>query len=528
MNHNWKKHLGSLVVLALIVGLLPLLAAAAPAAGQVPAGPADLVVDAQDGGRQIHLAAGQVLAVRLEANPSTGYLWEVVEVDGQVLQQLGQATFEPESALLGAPGIVTLRFRPVTAGETRLSLAYRRPWEKAAALAEFSLQVATDGASAALTASRAAAAAPLAARPEPVPAGPEVLAVTALPTAFNWCDRGACTPVKNQGNCGSCWAFSTVGLLESWIKLSDGITRDLSEQYLVSCNIEYPKWGCDGGWWAHDYHQWKYPAGEPGPGAVYEADFGYTATDAPCGGPYVHHEKIVSWAYVTAPNDTPSPAELKQAIYDRGPVAVAMCAGPALSGYTGGVFSTNEAYYCGGGSSAVNHGVVLVGWDECLGAWRMRNSWGSGWGESGYAYVAYGTSNIGYGASYVEYASVGPPAAPGNLRVVSKSQTQVGLAWDDGSSNESGFKIERSPNGSSACLGSDRHHGSRRHGLYRYQPGLGHDLLLSRARLQRQRRFSLQQRRRSDHARPIHRQDLFATPGKGRSGPALGPAGRGL
>jgi hypothetical protein len=327
----------------------------------------------------------------------------------------------------------------MAAGEASLVLAYRRPWEKATPLDEFSIRVATDGAS--VAAGTTAAAAPFSARAEPVPDIPRAQGTSALPTAFNWCDLGGCTPIKNQGSCGSCWAFGTVGILESQIQLADGVTRDLSEQYLVSCNID--GWGCGGGWWAHDYHDWKKLSAEPDAGAVYEADFGYVAADVACNPPHDHHEKIVSWDYVNEYVNIPSVAELKQAIYDHGPLAVAMCAGNALSNYTDGVFSTNE---CG----SINHGVVLVGWDEGLGAWRMRNSWSPGWGEGGYAWVAYGTSSIGYGATYIEYAPTMPPTAPDNLRAPSTSRTQVNLAWDDNSDNETGFQVERSPNGASS------------------------------------------------------------------------------
>ena len=76
--------------------------------------------------------------------------------------------------------------------------------------------------------------------------------VQALPPSCDWRLSNGVTPIKDQGNCGSCWAFSTVGPLESLILLKGGGTVDLSEQYLVSCNLS--GWSCGGGWFAHDYH----------------------------------------------------------------------------------------------------------------------------------------------------------------------------------------------------------------------------------------------------------------------------------
>lgn len=443
-----QRGLRSTVALALLLGFLSFLvpAVAGPGGSQAQGQPAALEVGAIDHGRQIRLAAGQVLAIRLDTNPSTGYLWEVVEVDGQILRQVGPGVFESRSDLLGAPGTVTLRFQPVGAGQTRLALVYHRPWEKGEFLDDFAIQVTTDGASSTSSGSPLPASAPLIASSEQDTAGPQPAGVEALPVAFNWCDQGGCTPIKDQGSCGSCWAFGTVGPLESQIKLQDGVTRDLSEQYLVSCNMD--DWGCGGGWWAHDYHQWKKLPAEPDAGAVYEADFPYVAADVACNPPHPHHEKIVNWDSVNDYVDIPSTTELKQAIYDHGPIAVAMCAGPMLSFYTGGVFAYDEAYYCY--PYAANHGVVLVGWDEDQGIWYMRNSWGPGWGENGYVRIAYGTSNIGYGASYIVYTSAGPPAAPSNLQVLSRRQTEIRLGWEDNSGNEEGFEIERSPNGHSS------------------------------------------------------------------------------
>jgi len=218
----------------------------------------------------------------------------------------------------------------------------------------------------------------------------------ALPASYNWCNEGGCTPIKNQGSCGSCWAFGTVAPLECNILIRDGITVDLSEQWLVSCNQE--GYDCGGGWWVHDYHE---SATDPcgGTGAVLEADFPYVAWDAPCSCPYPHEYLIDGWGYVGTPWTVPSVSSMKQAILDYGPIAVAVYVNSAFQYYTGGIFNDS-----GGGS--VNHAVALVGWDDTQGTsgvWILRNSWGTGWGEYGYMRIEYGCSSIGYHATYVDY-----------------------------------------------------------------------------------------------------------------------------
>jgi C1A family cysteine protease/type 1 fimbria pilin len=216
-----------------------------------------------------------------------------------------------------------------------------------------------------------------------------------LPSYYDWRDTGGCTSVKNQGSCGSCWAFGTVGPLECNILIKDGIEEDLSEQWLVSCNTD--GWGCSGGWWAHDYHQFRPdPCGDDG--AVLEEYFPYTATDAPCDCPYPHSYWIDNWAYIGT-GDIPAVDDIKQAILDYGPVSVAICVNSAFQAYTGGIFS-------GPTCSDINHGVTLVGWDDSqgtTGVWFLRNSWGPGWGEGGYMRIEYGVCDVGYGACFVDY-----------------------------------------------------------------------------------------------------------------------------
>ncbi len=216
---------------------------------------------------------------------------------------------------------------------------------------------------------------------------------------WNWCNQGMCTPVRNQGSCGSCWAFGTVGILESNLLIHESASEDLSEQYLVSCNTD--GWGCDGGWWAHDYHQWKFSAPETEAGAVPESEFPYTATDYPCGGPYSHPWKINSWGYVDPYQEIPSVDDIKQAIMDYGPVGVGICVGAAFQAYNGGIFDYNEP-------GDVNHAVILVGWIDADGVWILRNSWGPGWGEDGYMRIKYGASQVGYAANYIMYEEQPP------------------------------------------------------------------------------------------------------------------------
>lgn len=217
----------------------------------------------------------------------------------------------------------------------------------------------------------------------------------ALPAEYDWRDQGGCTAVRNQAGCGSCWAFATVGVLESAILIKDGITQDLSEQYLVSCNRS--GWSCDGGWYAHDYHL-DMAGQDGGIGAVLESAKPYTATDGTCAVPLNHVYVINSWAYVDGSVGVPSTDAIKQAILTYGPVSVCVYVDSAFQAYSGGIFNACT-------SSPINHAVVLVGWNDVDQAWILRNSWGSYWGEQGYMRIRYDCSRVGYAASYIDYGS---------------------------------------------------------------------------------------------------------------------------
>ena len=239
-----------------------------------------------------------------------------------------------------------------------------------------------------------------------------------LPSRFDWRDSGGVTPIKNQGSCGSCWAFATVGPLEANIKIKDDTTTDLSEQFLISCNVETPEpWSCAGGLFAHDYH-WNKVTASGEAGAVAESEKPYSASNESCCSmltpcPFNHSWKLTSWSCVAGDATPPdccrcngqivSTCDIKRAIMRYGPVSAAVCVGPYFLNYTGGVFETDE--FCPDGP---NHAIVLTGWDDTQGnngVWFLRNSWGSDWGESGYMRIGYGISAVGSCANYIVYVS---------------------------------------------------------------------------------------------------------------------------
>ena len=133
------KHLWRTGIVLALFGVLLLVAACGSNDGALPdvdsdaSGEQTLVLGAEDNGEQVQLASGQVLEVTLESNPTTGYSWEVSDVDGTVLSQVGEAEFreapKESEEMVGVGGTETLRFSSA-AGETTLTLVYHRPWEE--------------------------------------------------------------------------------------------------------------------------------------------------------------------------------------------------------------------------------------------------------------------------------------------------------------------------------------------------------------------------------------------------------------
>ncbi|MCP4293625.1 MAG: T9SS type A sorting domain-containing protein [bacterium] len=216
-----------------------------------------------------------------------------------------------------------------------------------------------------------------------------------LPSNLSWVDLEGVTSVKNQGSCGSCWAFAATAEMESFIKIYYGKELDLSEQQSVSCNPYGAS--CDGGWASATYYVMQQQ------GAVTESCFPYLGVDpphAPC-----IEEGLKKYGYVNGYNHISNDVEqIKQAL-QTGPVCTGISATDAFEGYSNGCF---DQY-----GQSINHLVLIVGYDDrsCddQGAWLIKNSWGPGFGQGGYIWVQYGRGGVGSSVTQLEY--VAPPVS---------------------------------------------------------------------------------------------------------------------
>ena len=209
-----------------------------------------------------------------------------------------------------------------------------------------------------------------------------------LPAHFDWREKAALSPIQNQGNCGSCWAFSIAATMVDAVSIKQGRVLSLSHQYLLSCNKLGYSCAAGGFFDAHDMHV--------SPGAVPVYQYPYTGRDSACRSNLTHPWHISSWHYIPGGTESsPPPIQaLKAAIYAYGPISVGVAADSAMQSYRGGVFKTCK-------SRQLNHAVNIVGWDDNGGYWIMRNSWGANWGEKGYIRIKYGCNGIGTAANYV-------------------------------------------------------------------------------------------------------------------------------
>jgi len=200
------------------------------------------------------------------------------------------------------------------------------------------------------------------------------------PAAKDWTSTDAVTGVKDQGQCGSCWAFSTTGALEGLYYINNASQRSFSEQQLMDCSSSYGNMSCNGGLmdFAFEYAQTT--------GVTDESNYPYTARDGYTCETYNITNGFKIGSYVDVDN---SQTALRNAIAER-PVSVAINANP-IQLYTSGIFND---WSC---SDQIDHGVLGVGYGTEGGQdfFKIKNSWGGSWGESGYFRVARSDSGSG-------------------------------------------------------------------------------------------------------------------------------------
>jgi len=223
----------------------------------------------------------------------------------------------------------------------------------------------------------------------------------AAPAAYDWRDYGRVSPVKDQGSCGSCWAFSTVANLEGLYYANKGVMKTFSEQMLVDCDTSDS--GCNGGLMEYAF-TWLKKNG----GIMTDTDYPYKGVKSTCRSDkskYVDmtitgYKKLgSSWSTWSAVDED----EVKEFLYETGPLAIALNADP-LQTYSSGILDVTSTK-CP--TSGINHAVTLVGYgtENNVDYWIVKNSWGTSWGEKGYFRIRRGNGTCGINC-YITTATV--------------------------------------------------------------------------------------------------------------------------
>jgi C1A family cysteine protease len=259
----------------------------------------------------------------------------------------------------------------------------------------------------------------------------EVEIINNLPDSFDWRNvnnTNWVTSVKNQGSCGSCTAFGTLGALESvvQIELEQIINIDLSEAHLYYCNGG----DCDRGLAISDAAQYVAKSGVSD-----ELCYPYTTNDGAC------NKKASNWKdrVIKATKGTARGVSgIKSAIYQYGPVVTAFDVYEDFDYYSEGIYEHVSGNRRGG------HAVTIVGWDDDPGYWICKNSWGDGWGEKnpysdnnekGYFRIIYNNCDIGRDTHYFrDFSGNLPPSKPIDLNPHHGQQNveiNINLTWSN-------------------------------------------------------------------------------------------------
>ena len=228
---------------------------------------------------------------------------------------------------------------------------------------------------------------------------------TGAPASVDWSyPTSYVTPVRNQGSCGSCWAFAAAGALESYTLIKTnlpGQDLNLSEQVLVSCS---GAGSCGGGsiGSASNYIRDK--------GLPLEGCFPYTATNNTCSSACYTYQtnsyRVQSWAYVTT--TSVSVEAIKNALVTYGPLVTTMDVYADFFNYHSGIYSYASGTYQGG------HAILIVGYDDAAQCFKVKNSWGTGWGEAGFFRIAYSAvgNPVYFGEFTIAYNGAAPQPPP--------------------------------------------------------------------------------------------------------------------
>ncbi|MBU8923057.1 MAG: hypothetical protein KOO63_14660 [Bacteroidales bacterium] len=209
--------------------------------------------------------------------------------------------------------------------------------------------------------------------------------------SWDWRSTSEVTSVKNQNPYGTCWAFGTLGSFEAFILINESIAYDYSEHNIQGCNVVSTDCNAGGNaWMSVNYLALS--------GTIDESCDTYPGTCpvATCSNPACSFDKqVTEWRVI--PNDVTA---IKNAVQTYGPIYVSMYASfPAFNSYDG----TTCLVYAG--TEDPNHAVVIVGWDDDMcggsGAWIVKNSWGTAWGDNGYFYIQYENARIGENANVI-------------------------------------------------------------------------------------------------------------------------------
>ncbi len=301
------------------------------------------------------------------------------------------------------------------------------------------------------------------------------ITATISTTLVDMREYGIVTRVHDQYPCGSCWVFGSVAALETnWLLKNggDATALDLSEQQVLNCTGGHNS--CDGGF---NNESANYLCTHR---IAAEGMYGYNGHDSTCGtgNAIMSQFKGRRWDWVGS-----SVNELKQAIIDHGSVSSTIWFSDELEAYGGGVYNLDNPPPFG----RCNHVIQIIGWDDSKQAWLIKNSWGEGWGEGGFAWIKYGVNYIGTHAIWIEAELTGdlpivnnnpyhPPSTgilftssdyntlramytmPAIYRIASRQNQKV-LDCDDPviGSGDKGHKMQQWNNHGQVFAGSDGH-----------------------------------------------------------------------